>query len=299
MTEIKATLVYGFLEAGKTTYIQDCIFNDFFHKRGSTLVLCFEEGECEYDAQRLSRYRTTVERYGGGEDITAFCRDAIARHDPGRVYVEMNGMMDGLRERLPGELKVVYSPMLIDGTTLPLYMTNLRQLLQNMVSACDMVTFNRCPRREDLAPYSRLFQLMNRRATYLWQGPGGYHEKAFDDLVPYDLDRDFIEIKEADLVAFMLDAAAHPEHYAARQLRLTGQVEGGARIGRTVMTCCMADLQFLGVAIDGEGCPRSGWFTLTGTGEVVRGPYGQGCLVLRPTAWEPVSPPDKLILAGS
>ena len=37
---IDTRLVCGFLNAGKTTYIQDCIFNDFFHRYGSVLILC-------------------------------------------------------------------------------------------------------------------------------------------------------------------------------------------------------------------------------------------------------------------
>ena len=57
MKENRTTLVYGFIEAGKTTYIQDCIFHDYFHKRGSTLILCFEAGETEYDAQKLASFK--------------------------------------------------------------------------------------------------------------------------------------------------------------------------------------------------------------------------------------------------
>ena len=299
MTDIKTTLVYGFLEAGKTTYIQDCIFHDYFHKRGATLIISFEDGEAAYDEARLAQFRTSVVHYEGGEDITAFCLDAIARFSPGRIYVEMNAMMEGLRARLPDSMKVVYSLMLIDGRTLPLYLTNLRQHLQNMVAASDMITFNRCPDRAALSGYSRLFRLMNRRAACLWEGPGGYHEKAFDDLVPFDLDRPSLEITESDLVPFMLDAAAHPEHYEGKEIRLTGHVEhhSGRRIGRTVMTCCMADLQFRGVAIEGTDVPDSGWARMTGRGEVTRDACGQRRLVLRVVDWAPVSAPEKLILS--
>jgi len=53
---IDTRLVCGFLNAGKTTYIQDCIFHDFFHRYGSVLILCFEEGERAYDLEGLQRY---------------------------------------------------------------------------------------------------------------------------------------------------------------------------------------------------------------------------------------------------
>ena len=39
--QIDTRLIYGFLESGKTTYIQDCIVHDYFHKYGTTLILCF------------------------------------------------------------------------------------------------------------------------------------------------------------------------------------------------------------------------------------------------------------------
>ena len=297
MKDIRTTLVYGFLEAGKTTYIQDCIFHDYFHKRGSTLILCFEAGETEYDAQKLNPFRTAVAHYEGGEDITAFCRASIQRHAPDRIYVEMNGMMDGLRDRLPQEMKVVYSTMQIDGGTLPLYMANMRQLLQNMASVCDLITINRCPERQSLAQYSRIFRLMNRKATYLWQGPGGYHEKAFDDMVPFDLEQEAIDIGEAEFVPFVLDAAEHPEHYEGKTVSLTGQIREGL-VGRTVMTCCLADLQFLGVACEGEAFPGHGWARIRGVGTIGKDQYGQRRLVLRVAEARPMDQPKDLIIRG-
>ena len=42
---VETRLVCGFLDAGKTTYIQDCILHDYFHKYGETLILSTEDGE--------------------------------------------------------------------------------------------------------------------------------------------------------------------------------------------------------------------------------------------------------------
>ena len=57
---IETRLVYGFLDAGKTSYIRDCIQNDYFYKYGTTLILCFEQGLEEYDADALAVRRTSV-----------------------------------------------------------------------------------------------------------------------------------------------------------------------------------------------------------------------------------------------
>ncbi|MBR1821782.1 MAG: hypothetical protein IJ769_09185 [Clostridia bacterium] len=306
MEGIATYLVCGFLEAGKTTYIQDCVFHGFFHKRGSTLILCFEAGEVDYDVDRLRQYRTDVAFFEGGEAITAFCRGAIERYRPDRIYVEMNGMRAGLREQLPEEMKVVFSAMLIDGGTLALYAKNMRQLLQDMVAASNQVTFNRCPDKASLEPYGQLFRLMNRGAVYLWEGPGGYHEKAFEVFVPFDLNQAEIELREADFIPFALDAAAHPEHYDGKLLTLTAQMapcdgEEGVRAGRTVMTCCMADLQFMGLpcaGIDGEAHPSGSWIRLTARAETTADRYGRPRLTLRALSADSVKPPESGILRG-
>ena len=60
MDTIETRLVYGFLDAGKTTYIRQCIRDDRFYKYGSTLILCFEQGE---DVLRLGFGRSAGVRY--------------------------------------------------------------------------------------------------------------------------------------------------------------------------------------------------------------------------------------------
>ena len=104
--KIDTRLVCGFLDAGKTTYIQDCILNDYYHKYGTTLVLVFEQGEEEYDTAALLEKRTHVVFYDDGQDAAAFCLENIKRVQPGRIYVEMNAMMTDLTVRLPEIMNV-------------------------------------------------------------------------------------------------------------------------------------------------------------------------------------------------
>lgn len=302
---IRTTLVGGFLDAGKTTYIQDCIANDFFHRRGSTLILCFEQGETEYDPALLARTRTDAAYYEGGEDITAFCTRCIGQFRPDRIFVEANAMTGAPRGRLPSVMKQVFSAVLIDGTTLPLYAANMRQLLQDLVAGADQVIFNRCETRDMLAPYSRLFRLMNRRASYLWESPMGYHEKAFDVFVPFDLDRPELELREEDYIPFILDALSCPGHYDGKTIRLLCQAEAREETGRTflagrtVMTCCPADLQFLGLPCEqppGHAVRPGSWLDLTARAALMPGPYGQKQLVLSPLSVTETAPPAGRIL---
>ena len=47
----------------------------------------------------------------------------------------------------------------MEGSTFQLYLTNLRQFLQNMVKISHQVIFNRMP-EEELEPYGNLFRVM-------------------------------------------------------------------------------------------------------------------------------------------
>ena len=127
MDKINTQLIYGFLDAGKTTYIQDTVTHDFFYKDGVTLILSFEEGEAEYDTTLLSKFRTYVAFYGSDESARDFCLHAIEKYHPGRVYIEMNTMVENLREALPDALNVVYSTTLFLWDTLALYVVSAQK----------------------------------------------------------------------------------------------------------------------------------------------------------------------------
>ena len=303
---IETRLVCGFLDAGKTSYIQDCILNDYFHKYGTTLILSFEEGEREYDTEALRQRRACVFFYDGSENVADFCSRAIDECQPGRIYVEMNTMMQGLRQQFPDRMQVSYVTTWIDWTTLELYFANFRTLISQMVSESHQVTFRGCPSKELLAPYSQAFRLMNREAVYLRQDPLGYHEKAFDLFLPYSLEETEITITVREYLPLWLDASEHPEHYTGKTLHFMDPLElrclPGRDVlsaGRVVMTCCMADLQFMGFDLD-QGdtvVPDGGWIVLDALGLAGTAEYRRPVLKLRPLDVRPAAAPAETILS--
>ena len=304
---IETRLVYGFLDAGKTSWIQDCILNDYFHKYGTTLILCFEQGEAEYDVQALQEKRTYVAYYEGETDIAGFCRDRIEEYRPDRIYVEMNTMMPGLREQFPENMHVTYVTTWIDWTTMKLYFVNFLQMINQMVSQSHQVTFRGCPSKELLAPYSQAFQLMNRKAVYLRQDPMGYHEKAFDLFLPYSLEDPEITITRNSFLPLWLDASEHPEHYEGKTLVFSDPLELRRRendapwsAGRVVMTCCMADLQFMGFELTGETAAAldGGWICFRAVAQTGTAEYGRRVLKLSPVCISPAKPPKETILSA-
>lgn len=300
---IRTYVVNGFLDSGKTTYIEDCIYNDFFYKKGKTLILSFEQGDIEYDITRLKDYRCDVVYYDHG-DIRSFITKQIETHLPDRIYVEMNAMLDELYPVIKEELKIVFTTTLIDTDTLSLYATNMRQLLQNMIVESDLVTFNRCNDNKKLEPFAKLFKIMNNKATYFREDPSGYHEKAFGIITPYDLDQDEIVITDQDYAPFYLDALDHPEHYEGKILDLTVQSEINKdssvfKAGRSVMTCCLADIQFLGFECDNPSSVELAqrmWIKLKAKGKVKEDIYHQKRLVLSALEIEKTAPAENEII---
>ena len=300
---IDTRIVYGFLGAGKTSCIQDYILNDFFYKRGTTLILCFEEGEVQYDVGALSEKNTQVAYYDGGLDVAEFCMRRIEEVQPDRIYVEMNTMIQELREKLPVVMEVSYAATWIEWATLELYFANFRQMFSQMVSESHQVTFRGCPSKEMLAPYSESFRLMNRRATYLRQDPMGFHERAFDLFLPFSLEEKEITITESRFIPFWLDALEHPEHYEKKVLHFTAPLElryesKAWKAGRVVMTCCMADLQFMSfelMANEGE-TPGEGWACFDALACTASDEYGRRVLKLKPLKIQSASAPKELIL---
>ena len=124
---IPSILVNGFLSSGKTTYIQDCFKNDYFYKKGRTLLLSFEEGEMDYDLELLKSRRTDLAVFSHSEDPSDFLKRCLERFAPDRVYVEMNAMIPELCETLSSILRIDFSVMLIEGSTFqPVSYTHLR-----------------------------------------------------------------------------------------------------------------------------------------------------------------------------
>lgn len=281
---IDTRVVYGFKAAGKTSYIRDCIINDYFYKYGTTLVLCFQRGQEVFDAEILRKRNAFAAYYDGVQDIKEFCLEQIMKYNPDRIYAEMNTNIPDIRAMFPEVMNVTFTVTLFDWTTFDWYYTCFKQLISQMVSESQQVTFRGCPSKELLSPYAQEFWLMNHKASYLRQDPMGYHEKAFDLFVPYSLEEKSITISEKEYLIFWLDAADHPEHYDGKQIIFKDPLELRQMeenppwyAGRVVMTCCMADLQFMSFELKGSGAEglHGGWAALKASGTIGTDKYGQ------------------------
>lgn len=297
--KIKTYLVSGFIESGKTSYIENCIFHDFFHKRGTTLILSFEQGEIEYDENRLKDYRCKVVYYQQG-DITAFISNTIDQYQPDRLYIENNNMLCDFPNQFDSRQKLVFSVTLFTKENFKSYFNNLIATIQSMVQVSDMVIFNRFDDKTELEPYATTFQLMNPKCQYLLKTKMGYSEKAFGHLLPYSLENCEINLQPNDYPLYYLDSHENPEKYQGKILTGLFQIQqkdGGFAAGRTVMVCCLADLQFLSYPILSDQLENYGFYQLKLQIENIKNTYGAPIIAYRLLDYEKKPMPKQLYLA--
>jgi G3E family GTPase len=103
-TEIPVYIFTGFLEAGKTTFMQKTLEDPRFNQGESTLLLLCEEGEAAYEPSAFPSRRVFLERVETQEELNPGNLDRLCRkHACERVLIECNGMwkLDTLYTALP------------------------------------------------------------------------------------------------------------------------------------------------------------------------------------------------------
>ena len=199
---IPVYLFTGFLDAGKTAFIQETLEDPGFNTGEKTLVLLCEEGENEYRPERFAGGNVSflpVEEQAGL--TTAFLKDYQKKHRVDRVLIEYNGMwpLQALYDALPKDWDIYQIILLADSTTFASYMTNMRQLAVDKLQDPEMVIFNRCTDATDKAYLHRAVRMVNRRAQMAFERTDGSVDP--DDVVdelPFDTDAPVIDIADED-----------------------------------------------------------------------------------------------------
>lgn len=130
--DIPVFLFTGFLDGGKTTFIQSLLMDKEFNKGQTILVLQCEEGEEELDLSKLPGNTRVFTESIDEED--ALSEELLLRlqkkYKPTRIMVEYNGMwmLDSLFEALPENWAIAGETLFLDSTTFLSYNTNMRQL---------------------------------------------------------------------------------------------------------------------------------------------------------------------------
>lgn len=247
-------LINGFLEAGKTQFLQFTMEQEYFQAEGKTLLIVCEEGDTEFDEGLLARTRTSVVYVDSLEELTpARLEELELLYNPERVLMEWNGMWNQDELKLPKDWTVYQQVTIIDGSTFDLYVKNMKPLLGAMVRNSELIICNRCDDVEDLEGYRRTLLAMNNQAEIVFEDAEGEITEISEADLPYDMSADVIEIKPEAYGIWYIDCMDKPDRYRGKTVEFTGMVLKSKSFpknyfvpGRMAMTCCEADMTFLG-----------------------------------------------------
>lgn len=269
-------MINGFLESGKTEFITFTLEQPYFQIKGKTLIILCEEGENEYDPKLLAKSKSVIEVIEEEEDFTpAKLMELEKKHKPERIVIEYNGMWNFKNVKLPWHWKIEQQITMIDGSTFPMYYTNMRSLLAEMIRKSEMIIFNRCDGVEDLSSYKRNVKAVNPGAEIIFEDEDGEIDEIFEDDLPYDLNQDIIVLDNEGYGIWYLDSMDHLERYIGKTLQFVAMVlkpedfpKGYFVPGRMAMTCCADDMAFLGYACEftgAESLQQKEWVKVTAT----------------------------------
>ncbi len=270
-------IINGFLESGKTQFICFTLAQNYFQIRGKTLLILCEEGENEYDEVLLRKSRTEVELIEREEDFNPANLTSLEKmHRPERIIIEFNGMWNFKNVKLPWYWKIEQQITTIDGSTFPMYYTNMRSLLAEMIRNSEMIIFNRCDTvRDQLNSYKRNIKAVNPSADVIFEDAKGEIDEIFEEDLPYDLNQPVIALDNEGYGIWYLDSMDHLERYVGKTVQFVAMVlkpenfpKGYFVPGRMAMTCCAEDMAFLGYACQYEGADslkQKEWVKVTAT----------------------------------
>ncbi len=247
-------LINGFLEAGKTQFLQDTMSQDYFQTEGRTLLIVCEEGDTEYDPKLLKQTNTVMVTVDSIDQIAPERLSEMGRkYAPERVLMEWNGMWNQDELKLPRDWTVYQQVTIIDGSTFDLYVKNMKPLLGAMVRNTELIICNRCDGVKDLEGYRRTLLAMNNQAEIVFEDANGEISEISEADLPYDMTADVIEIAPKDYGVWYIDCMDKPDRYRGKVVEFTGMVLKSSKFpknyfvpGRMAMTCCEADMTFLG-----------------------------------------------------
>lgn len=279
MREIPVYLFLGFLESGKTKFIQDTLCDERFNSGEKTLLIVCEEGIEEYEPTLFSGDNVTIKTFDSPEEITSSALSDMQKETKAeRVIIEYNGMWpaDALLNAFPKGFMLVQCMMFADATTFLTYNLNMRNQTVDKLKLCELVVFNRMTKAIDKMELHKVVRGINRRADIAYEYTDGNVE--YDDIedpLPFDIDAPVIRIEDTDYALWYRDLIEEADKYNGKQVKFRGIAAYDNRMpdtmfvaGRHVMTCCIDDVEYMPIVCitsKKHSIKSRDWLMVTGT----------------------------------
>ena len=259
-TETPVYIFLGFLESGKTKFIQETLEDPRFAIDGKTLLLVMEEGEEEYETIRFANAENVdlVVIEDKAQLTEAYLTELQLRYGSDRVVVEYNGtwLLEDFYNAMPEGWMINQMMTFFDSNTFLNYNANMRQFTFDKVQSTQLVVFNRFDDSMDKMAFHKIIRGITRQCDIVYEHVDGRAD--FDDIedpLPFDINAPVIEIEDRDYAFFYRDLTENMEAYIGKTVKFKGIVATDKRleatdivVGRHVMTCCADDIQYCGLA---------------------------------------------------
>ena len=258
--ETPVYMFLGFLESGKTKFIQETFEDPRFSSGEKTLLLVCEEGEEEYETIKFANAENVeLVVLDGKEQLNeTYLTELQQKFGVERVVVEYNGMwmLEDFFAAMPEGWMINQIMTFFDSNTFVSYNANMRQLVFDKIQNTQLVVFNRFNETTDKMEFHKIVRAISRRCDVVYEHIDGKAD--FDDIedpLPFDINAPVIEIEDRDYAFFYRDLTENLEAYVGKTVKFRGIVATDKRlspvdvvVGRHVMTCCEADIEYCGIA---------------------------------------------------
>lgn len=228
MQEIPVYLFTGFMDSGKTTLIKETLFENEFGGGDKTLIIVCEDGEAEFDEEKLKTINAKMVML---EEQEAFDEEVLrqlnAEYLPDQVFIEYNGTWDIatlLETKMPKGWTIVQSLATVDATTFEMYLNNMRQMIMEQLFKADVVIFNRCDENTPKGKFRRAVKAQNRPAQIVYERADGSIDENMNEELPFDIDQEVIELSDADYAIWYMDAMDNPKKYDGKKIKFLALV---------------------------------------------------------------------------
>lgn len=274
-TETPVYLIAGFLDSGKTSFING-ILSDGFAMEDRTMLLCCEEGEEEYDRKLLRN--VTVVTVDDQESLTPEFLEAQRRKcRASQIIVEYNGMwqiQDFYVNAMPQSWALYQIIATVEGPTFDMYAKNMASLMMEKLRNADMILINRCTDQLCASLRQKNLRLVNRRAEIYLEKNDDSSENYMDGTVSaFDLDQPEVRIGDEDYGLWYVEIMDNPQMYEGKTVVYRAIMCKPPKYGpyftpgRFAMVCCAEDMSFLALACTGydvSAIPERAWVEVTG-----------------------------------
>ena len=279
MKEIPVYLFLGFLESGKTKFIQDTLCDERFNSGEKTLLIVCEEGIEEYEPSLFSGSNVTVKVIEEEKELSSKLLSAMQKEcGCERVIIEYNGMwaMDSLLGSFPKGFTLVQCMMFADATTFINYNSNMRNQTVDKLRVSELVVFNRMNKDIDKMELHKIVRGVSRRCDIAYEYTDGSVE--YDDIedpLPFDIDAPLIKIEDTDYALWYRDLLEETDKYNGKKVKFRGIAAYDERMpdntfvaGRHIMTCCIDDVEYSPIVCickNKHNIKSRDWVMVTGT----------------------------------